>query len=150
MTILLLAAMAGPWAAMAHAGDFPRTALLGIGFHVATLADFDGTPGQASRQASPDGLLALTGDFNGDGRPDEVRILLNPAEDRAGVVAAILTDQLDTYFLEQTSVAHASDLGLRLAPARDGRQGVTIFSLSDGRSETLYLEGDGFAAAAGD
>ncbi|TMJ20249.1 MAG: hypothetical protein E6G92_11010 [Alphaproteobacteria bacterium] len=131
----------------ALAGPFPPTALLSIGYREARLADFEGTPGQAQRRAAPDGLLSLTADLNGDGRDDEVRILLNQERQLAYVAAAIVTEKLDTYVLRRVPLDEAADIGLRDAPPRlDGRHGVTIFSLSSGRAETLYLAGEEFEA----
>jgi hypothetical protein len=136
-------------ASAALAGEFPHTALLGMGFVEARLADFTGTPGFAARRAAPDGLLALSADLNGDGRTDEVRILRNRDRGTARVVATIMTGQLDTYVLRETSFDQAADIGLRLAPRAGERPGVTIFSLAGGPSETLYLTGDEFRDAAG-
>jgi hypothetical protein len=135
-------------ASIAQAGPFPPTALLSIGYREARLADFEGTPGQTQRRAAPDGLLSLTADLNGDGRDDEVRILLNQERQLAYVAAAIVTEKLDTYVLRRVALDEAADIGLRDAPPRsDGRHGVTIFSLSSGRAERLYLVGEEFEAS---
>src|SRR3954468_21157097 len=105
-------------ASIAQAGPFPPTALLSIGYREARLADFEGTPGQAQRRAAPDGLLSLTADLNGDGRDDEVRILLNQERQLAYVAAAIMTEKLDTYVLRRVALDEAAYIGLRDAPPR--------------------------------
>jgi hypothetical protein len=146
--ILLLAAAALDSSA-ASAGPFPRTSLLLVGFREATVADFAGTPGEAARRADPNGLMAVSGDFNGDGRTDEARILLNEADGTAYVVAAIEREaKLDTYVLLPGSLEDAANIAIRLAPpkAAGGNPGIAIFTFSDGESAGIRsdFDGDGF------
>ena len=132
-------------AAPAGADEFPRTALLSIGYREARLADFEGTAGYAQRRAAPNGLLSLSADLNGDGHSDEVRILLNEERQIFYVAAAIETHQLDTYILERGTLSEAADVGLRLAPAGPGgRPGITIIPISGGEGRTLYFDGQEF------
>jgi hypothetical protein len=145
-SILLFLAAAAVTAAPATADPLPHANLNLAGFREATLADFDGTPGAAARRADPNGLLAASGDFNGDGRTDEARILLNEAEGSAYVVAAIATaGEAETHLLLSMTLSEAADVAIRLAPAKapESNPGIALFTFTDGESGGIRMDFDG-------
>lgn len=102
----------------AVAGPFPRIAFLSMGFSEATLDMVKGTANLANRKADPAGFLAVSADFNGDGRTDEARILVNPAARQLRVVAVIQSAaKVDTYVLKTLPIDALPTVGIRLAPA---------------------------------
>jgi hypothetical protein len=144
--ILAVAALTG---SSVKAGDFPKTALVSMGYEEAAPADFAATPGYQKRLADPSGFLAVSADFNGDGKMDEARLLINRDWDEAFIVVTIMTVDLDTYVLDKMPLAQAARVGIRPAQSAPGSQkeavaGLSIFKL-DGTSERLeYFNGEGF------
>jgi hypothetical protein len=128
------------------AGPLPPIAFLSIGFREARLSDFSRSPYAVRRHEDPTGFLALTADFNGDGRPDEARLLITQARQIAYVVAVIQTNQVDTYVLSSYSLADAEKIGVRAAPPKPGssRVGITVFDIGSGAGETNYFDGSEF------
>jgi hypothetical protein len=87
-----------------------------MGFREATMADFTDSPWAARRRTEASGYLAVTADFNGDGKADEARILLNEQRKLAYVVAVIQSPtKVDTYVLSQMALEEAKDIGIALA-----------------------------------
>lgn len=125
-----------------------------MGFREATLADFASSPQVSARRADPSGYLAVSADFNGDGKVDEARILLNEQRMVAYVVAVIRSPaKVDTYVLSQMALADAKNVGIALAkPLRANQSrsvaGVTIFRLDTGRGEASYFDGEDFNTRA--
>ena len=123
------------------------------------MADFTDGPWAAVRRADANGYLAVTADFNGDGKADEVRILLNEQRTVAYVVAVIQSSsKVDAYVLSQMALQDAKNVGI--APANPltknqsrGLAGVTVFALDSGQGEASYFDGKDFntrvAASAG-
>jgi len=105
-------------ATAAGAGPFPRIAFMGMGYSEATKAMLTGTANLADREADPSGFLAVSADFNADGRTDEARILVNPAERQFRIVAVIQSaTKVDTYVLKTLPLDALATIGIRLAPA---------------------------------
>lgn len=131
------------------AGEMPFEALQGMGYKQAKAADFVGTPHFHDRAENPTAWLAVTADFNGDGKDDEARLLLNPNRKIAYVVVTILTTKLDTYVLKIIPLADVEDIGIRLGPrvaatdAQPARASLTIFRL-DGGADTYTFNGEEF------
>jgi hypothetical protein len=121
-----------------------------MGFREATMADFTDSPWAARRRTEAGGYLAVTADFDGDGKADEARILLNDQRRVAYVVAVIQSPaKVDTYVLSQIALHDAKDIGIALANplANDksrGLAGVNIFPLDSGQGEASYFDGESF------
>jgi hypothetical protein len=134
----------------AHGAALPPIAFLSIGFKEATMADFTEGPWAAKRRIDASGYLAVTADFNGDGKADEARILLNEQRKVAYVVAVIQSpSKVDTYVLSQFALQDAMNVGI--APASPlanrksrGLAGVTVFALDSGQGEASYFDGEDF------
>lgn len=136
--------------ATAHGAKLPPIAFLSIGFREATLADFRSDAQRVARRADASGYLAVTTDFNGDGKPDEARILLNQQRNVAYVIAVIQSSaKIDTYVLSQITLQDAQNVGITIAkplPADQSRglAGVTVFALDSGHGEASYFDGQEF------
>ena len=121
-----------------------------MGFREATMADFTNSSWAAMRRRDASGYLAITADFNGDGKADEARILLNEQQKVAYIVAVIQsTDKVDTYVLSQIALEEAKDIGIALAnplvnDESRGLPGVNIFALDTGQGEANYFDGEEF------
>jgi hypothetical protein len=76
-------------ATAALGAQLPPIACLSMGFKEATMADLAAGPRVSARRADPNSYLSVTADFNGDGKADEARILLNEQRKVAYVVAVI-------------------------------------------------------------
>ena len=134
----------------AQGAELPPIAFLSMGFKEATMADFASEPEVFARRADPSGYLAVTADFNGDGKVDEARILLNEQRQVAYVVAVIQTvAKIDTYVLSHMPLHDVKNVGI--APAKPlaadrsrGLPGLTIFALDSGRGEARYFDGEEF------
>ena len=137
-------------ASAALCGQLPPIAFLSMGFREAKVADVTLGPGSSARRADPNGFLAVTADFNGDGKPDEARILLNEQRHAAYVVVVIQSSsKVDTYVLSQMSLQDASNIGIALAKPLGADQsrglaGVTVFALDSGIGEANYFDGEDF------
>jgi hypothetical protein len=135
---------------VAHGANLPPIAFLSIGFKEATIADFKDTPWAAKRRIDASGYLAVTADFNGDGKADEARILLNEQRRVAYVVAVIQShSKVDTYVLSEMALHDAKNVGIALAKPLSNDQshglaGVTVFALETGRGEASYFDGAEF------
>lgn len=133
-----------------HSAQLPRIAFLSLGFKEATMTDFTATPQARARHADASGYLAVTADFNGDGKADEARILLNEQRKVAYVAAVIQSaSKVDTYVLAQMPLKDANNVGITLAKplqnAPDHRlNGVTVFAIDSGQGEANYFDGDEF------
>ncbi|HEY7806154.1 MAG TPA: hypothetical protein VIC34_03050 [Croceibacterium sp.] len=137
-------------AELSVAGPFPPIAFLSMGFREARLSDFSRSAYVSRRREDPTAFLSVTADFNGDGRPDEARLLINQARQIAYVVAVIQTKQVDTYVLASYSLASAEKIGIRAAPPQSGsgRMGITVFDIQSDLGETSYFDGSEFKSTA--
>jgi len=137
-------------AQMCAAGQFPPIAFLSIGFREARLSDFSRSPFVSRRRVDPTGFLSVTADFNGDGQPDEARLLINNDRQIAYVVAVIETKQVDTYVLASYSLAGAEKIGIRAAPPQSdsGPAGIMVFDIQSNMGETSYFDGSEFNTTA--
>ena len=137
-------------ASVTHAAALPSIAFLSIGFREATVTDFKSTPQELTRRADESGFLAVTADFDGDGKADEARILLNEKRGVAYVVAVIQSAaKVDTYVLSQMPLPDANNVGITLArpltgAASRGSAGILIFALDSGLGEASYFDGEEF------
>ncbi len=137
--------------AATNGAQLPPIAFLSMGFKEATMVDFASGPQASARRADPSGYLAVSADFNGDGKVDEARILLNEQRRVAYVVAVIQSpSKVDTYVLSQMTLEDANNVGI--TPAKPlgtsqsrGSSGVTIFALGSGQGEASYFDGEGFS-----
>lgn len=123
-----------------------------MGFREAQLSDFSETAETKMRVAAPDGYLKVTADFNGDGKLDEARLLVNDARRIAYVAATILTsEKLDTYVLASYPLEEIGGVAIRAAkPAPVGNAaarhaGIEILDLTTGEGEANYFDGEEFA-----
>lgn len=121
-----------------------------MGFREATLVDFAETSQAIARRVDVTGFLAVTADFNGDGKNDEARILLNEKEGVAYVVAVIVFKaQVDTYVLSRLLLQDAKNIGISPAAPLPGgstarRSGLKIFEIDSGQGEANYFDGEDF------
>ena len=140
----ILAAVLG--VGLAQAGKLPPIALLSTGFREARTIDLRSVNQGAVRRTVKNNLLSVTSDFNGDGRVDEARIIINNERQIAYVVAVISsTATVDTYFLAHSSLTDAADFGIMEAEplsenASRGRSGISIVSLKSGQGEANYFD----------
>lgn len=144
---LALLLIAGP----TLAGEFPRTALLAAGFREAQLNDFAGTANYQARAATPSAMLAVTGDFDGDGEADEARLLLNAERKLAYVAATIMkADKLDTHVLASMPLADAGRIAISAAKCSRGavqQTGIVIYDLERDDGEVHCFDGEEFFAS---
>lgn len=133
----------------ANGAQLPPIAFLSIGFKEATMADFASSPQASARRADPSGYLAVSADFNGDGKVDEARILLNEQR-RVAYVVAVIQSPSKVDVLSQMTQEAADNVGI--TPAKPigtnqsrGPSGVTIFALDSGQGEASYFDGEGFS-----
>ena len=122
------------------------TALLSIGFVEAKLADFAGTPSYGQRLADPNGYLAVSADFRGDGHQDQARVLRNIERNVAYVVMISVRSKIDTFVVKSVPLPEADRLGLEASPSlQAGRPvGLRVFSLDGTASQTFDLVGNDF------
>ena len=103
------------------------------------------SPEYARRLSDPEGFLAVSGDFKGDGVQDQAGILRNAQRGVAYIVVSIIRAKADTYVVKQMSLAQADDTGLQVACSAGGKScGLTVFSLSTSKAETFDLVGNDF------
>ena len=102
---------------------------------------------RADEMSGPAGPIALSADVTGDGRTDELRILINGQRDEAVVVAVAETaGKVDTYVLNQTSAAVGRTLRLGIVTV-NGRAAVRIMR-PDGATLTVRYDGEEFRTEA--
>lgn len=100
------------------AGPFPPIAFMRMGYSEASMQMLDGTANLARRKLDHSGYLAVSADFNADGKMDEARILVNPDREELRVVAVIQSaTKIDTYVLKTLPINALPTLGISLAPA---------------------------------
>ncbi|MCY7338693.1 MAG: hypothetical protein LH465_01855 [Sphingomonas bacterium] len=133
------------------AADLPPIAFLSMGFKEVRLKDVESTPEHKTRLAAPGGFLGVTADFNGDGKPDEARILQNRERQIAYVVAVISSPtKVDTYVQSQIALSEVAHTGVRAVKPRSDltsgemRTGLAIFDLRTGAGEANFFDGEEF------
>lgn len=134
--------------------QLPPIAFLSMGFKEATIADFASSPQASARRVDPSGYLVVSADFDGDGKVDEARILLNEERRVAYVVVVIQSRfKVDTYVLSHMTQDDAKNVGITLAKPLGANQsrglsGVQIFALDSGQGEASYFDGEDFGTRA--
>lgn len=151
-TVFSIIALGALSPARLSAADFPRTSLLSIGFEEVRLDDLRSSPEFTERAGSTSGYLSVSTDLNGDGRPDEVRILQNRVRMIAYVVAVIVSpNKVDTFVLGDLPLSQISYTGIVAAKPEAGIEhrrpssGLAIFDLRDGKGEASYFDGEEFS-----
>jgi hypothetical protein len=145
--VTLLTLLAEP----SSAAEFPRIAFLSMGFEEVRVSDIRSTPEYQRRADSPSAYLSVTADFNGDGNPDEARILQNRSRDVAYIVAVMTSgEQVDTYVLSEVPLSDVRHIGIRalkprpeLTPGRVA-SGIAIFDVRTNKGEANYFDGEEF------
>ena len=118
--------------------DLPPIAFLSLGYHELWADEGDRVPN----------LVALTGDFTRDGRPDEVRILVNEARnDAVVVVVAHSGSKVDTYVVYQVAARRARSLSLRRVIV-EGEAAVRIDERGEEGTTELF-DGEEFRTVVG-
>lgn len=136
--------------ATTNGAQLPPIAFLSMGFKEATMADFASSPQASVRGADPSGYLAVSADFDGDGKVDEARVLLNEQRRVAYVIAVIQSpSKVDTYVLSQMALEDVNNVGIALAKPLEadqsrGLSGVKIFALDSGQGKASYFDGEDF------
>lgn len=143
----LIASLALALSASAQAGPLPQIAFISMGYRELTMDSLPANAHLAQRKLDPTGFLALTADFNGDGQDDEVRILGNPEQNSARIVAVIQSsDKIDTYVLNSFPFAESGQLGIQLAPAapEQGRPlaGIIVFRFNGAAECNMLVDGE--------
>lgn len=147
LVVVLACALMG---ATTNGAQLPPIAFLSMGFKEATMADFVSSPQVSMRRADPSGYLAVSTDFNGDGKIDEARVLLNEQRGVAYIVAVIQSpSKVDTYVLSQLPLQDAKNVGITRAEPLGANQsrglaGVRIFALDSGQGAASYFDGEEF------
>ena len=111
---LLAAGLAAPLLA----GDLPPIALTTQLGYLEARPDMFRSPNDAVRAASPNGYFAVSGDFDGDGRTDEARILIKK-NGKEGMMVAVIDrgHNIKTYGFEKMKATMLGNIGIKLAPA---------------------------------
>ena len=140
---LLLACLPGA----AIAGPFPPIAFVAMGYKEVTRSTLPATSDQIWRNASPTGYLAITADFNGDGKDDEARILANPQLGEARIVVVIVSNEkIDTYVLQIMDLNQVQTIGIDLVKAQPatGRKlpGIVVFTRKGNAEYNVLHDGE--------
>lgn len=122
-----------------------------MGYREATLNLLVGSDHYKDRLAEKSGFLSVTADFNGDGKDDEARVLVNASRGDARVVVVILSpDKVDTYVLASAPADNLDTLGIRLEAPNHGAgralPGLVVFRFG-GAAELNTFNGEEFAAS---
>lgn len=123
------------------------TALISIGYVEAKLSDYASSPAYAKRLTDPEGFLAFSADFIGDGRLDRARVLRNVERNLAYVVVVLVREKIDTHVIMSMTLDQTETIGIRAAtPSDEGSNaaGITIFSLDGQNATTFDLVDDDF------
>lgn len=112
-----LFALAAAITAPAVGGTLPPIMLVTKLGYLEARPDMFKSPYDATRQQSPNGFYAASGDFDGDGKADEARLLI----DRAGknAVLVIVIDHgpnIKTYGFDKMKATQLGSLGIKVAP----------------------------------
>ena len=132
-----LFALAAAITAPAVGGTLPPIMLVTKLGYLEARPDMFKSPYDATRQQSPNGFYAASGDFDGDGKADEARLLI----DRAGknAVLVIVIDHgpnIKTYGFDKMKATQLGSLGIKVAPPGTYRLanpagGVTTKTIGD-------------------
>ncbi len=119
--LLKIAAAAGCAAGLCAptvAGDLPPIALVTQLGYLEARPDMFKSPSSDARAASPSGFYAVSGDFDGDGRTDEARILIKK-NGHDGMMVAVIDRgyNIKTYGFEKMKSTMIGNIGIKLAPA---------------------------------
>jgi hypothetical protein len=135
--------------AIARAGQLPPIAFLSMGYREAALSDFAHSRWRHVREKQEGNYLSITADFNGDGSPDEARVLVSTAENEARIIVVTRTsEKIDTYVLETMTLEEVEHSGIEIAPNLPDFPhrtcAIAIFNFKSGKRYIYSFDGEEF------